>query len=142
MNSHYSPHNTVTEKNRGHKALAGEDKHSVIHGLLLEKLSGPPGSAVHMSGTTDLREGIDPEVIYYLNISLPLIPFISALQVIVQHQKHGSMVKNTTAVRYSKQKQKIRPRHHVEAINRYSYCTLLSDRHRHQRHENDLQLSK
>jgi len=93
-----------------------------------------------MSGTTDLREGIGSEFIYSLNISPPLIPFISALQVIVQ--KQGSMVKNTTAVLYSKQKQKVRPRHHEEAINRYSCCTLLSNHHRHHRQENDLQLSK
>jgi hypothetical protein len=105
----------------------------------LEKLSGLPGSAANMSGTTYLRKGIDSEVIYYINISPPLFPFISALQAIVQHQKHGSMLKNTTAVRFSKQKQKVRPRHHEEAINRYSYCTLLSNRHRHHRHENDLQ---
>jgi hypothetical protein len=67
-----------------------------------------------MSGTTDLRGSIDPEVIYYLNISPPLIPFISALQVIVQapdarfhdQENDGCAVLKTN----------VRPRHHQEAV--------------------------
>jgi hypothetical protein len=39
------------------------------------------------------------------------MPFILAFQVIEQHQNHGSAVRNTAAVWYSKQKQKVRPRH-------------------------------
>ena len=67
MNSQFSSHNKVTKDNREHKAL------SVIHRPLWKNSAVPRGSAAHMSGTTELRESMDPEVIYRRNISPSLI---------------------------------------------------------------------